>query len=324
MEKRVLGRSGIEVSPVGFGCWAIGGPCAGPSGNPIGWGEVDDAESARAIQRAVDLGVTFFDTADVYGAGHSERVLGQAIAAHRDEVTIATKWGYTFDEATRTLLGEDASVEYLHSAVRASLRRLDTDHIDLLQMHIEPPDREAAALRDACESLITDGLIRSYGWSTDDPAQAVLFAQGPGCAAVQHELSVLHDAPDMLAVAERADLASINRTVLAMGILGGRHNASTQLSGDDVRVKTPAWMVYYKDGTPVPEWLARVDAIRELLTADGRTLPQGALAWVWARSGRTIPIPGVRTVEQAEQNFGAMRHGPLTETQMSEIARVLA
>src|SRR5881409_2231960 len=92
MEMHTLGRVDIEVSPVGFGCWAIGGPFSNPAGEPLGWGEVDDEESVRAIRRAAELGVTFFDTADVYGAGHSERVLGKALAGIRDQVVIATKW----------------------------------------------------------------------------------------------------------------------------------------------------------------------------------------------------------------------------------------
>ena len=115
---RTLGRSGIEVSALGMGCWAIGGPWAEGS-QPLGWGEVDDDESVRAIRRALDLGVTLFDTADTYGAGHSERVLGRALAGRRDEAVIATKWGCTFDEATRQATGEDASPAYLRRAVAA-------------------------------------------------------------------------------------------------------------------------------------------------------------------------------------------------------------
>src|SRR5919198_3659664 len=112
MATRTLGRSGIQVSPMGFGCWAIGGPFwAGEQ--PLGWGEVDDEESVRALRRALELGITFFDTANVYGAGHSERVLGRALAGRRDEVVVATKFGNTFDESTRTITGSDASPSYI-------------------------------------------------------------------------------------------------------------------------------------------------------------------------------------------------------------------
>src|SRR5262245_30890654 len=105
---RSLGRSGIEVSAVGLGCWAIGGPFY-RDGGPVGWGEVDDDESIRAIHRALDLGATFFDTSNVYGAGHSERVLGRALAGRRDDVAIATKFGNVFDETTLHITGADAS-----------------------------------------------------------------------------------------------------------------------------------------------------------------------------------------------------------------------
>jgi aryl-alcohol dehydrogenase-like predicted oxidoreductase len=115
---RPLGRSGIEVSALGFGCWAIGGPWSNTSGEPLGWGEVDDDESVAAIRRALELGVTFFDTADVYGAGHSERVLARALAGRRDEVVLATKWGNVFDEQAKTLTGEDDSAEYVRSRCR--------------------------------------------------------------------------------------------------------------------------------------------------------------------------------------------------------------
>ena len=114
---RVLGRSGIAVSGLGMGCWAIGGP-AWRDGKPIGWGNVDDAESVRAIHRALDLGVTLFDTADIYGAGHSERILGQALAGRRHQGVIASKFGQLFDEGTRQAIGRDASPAHIRQRVR--------------------------------------------------------------------------------------------------------------------------------------------------------------------------------------------------------------
>ncbi len=150
---RVLGRGGIEVSEVGFGCWAIGGPAIS-DGMADGWGDVDDEESVAALRRGLELGVTFFDTADVYGAGHSEQVLGRALAGHRDEVVIATKFGYTFDAGRRVIAGEDTSPGYIRRACQASLRRLGTDRIDLYQLHVGdlPP---AGRWR---------SLARSTGW----------------------------------------------------------------------------------------------------------------------------------------------------------------
>ncbi|MEW2074063.1 aldo/keto reductase [Streptomyces sp. NPDC012403] len=323
---RTLGRSGIEVSAVGFGCWAIGGEWQDATGQPLGWGKVDDEESTRAIRRALDLGVTFFDTADVYGTGHSEYVLGRALGRRRDEAVVATKWGNVFDPDSRTLTGGDDSPEHLRRALTASLRRLGTDHVDLYQLHLADADPERAArLRDACEELVAQGLIRAYGWSTDDPARAAVFAKGPHCTAVQHALNVLTDAPEMLRLCEEADLASVNRSPLAMGLLTGKHSGRRTLEAGDIRSRPPAWLRGFGAGSGAdPEWLARVDALRDVLTSDGRTLAQGALAWLWARSPRTVPIPGFRSVAQAEENAGALEKGALTGAQMAEVERILA
>jgi aryl-alcohol dehydrogenase-like predicted oxidoreductase len=271
---RILGRSSIDVSDIGFGCWAIGGSYT-MDGKPDGWGDADDDESVAALRRALELGITFFDTADVYGAGHSEKVLGQALAAHRDEVVLATKFGYTFDTGQRAITGQDASPGYIRQACRASLRRLGTDRIDLYQLHIgDLPPGQAPEVLGALEQLVADGLIRAYGWSTDDPQRAAVFADGAHCAAIQHELNVLTGAPGMLMVCDSLDLASVNRSPLAMGLLSGKYGPASQLPADDVRAAQP-WVDYFTDGRPAPRWLARLDAIREVLASGGRTLAPG-------------------------------------------------
>ena len=322
---RTLGRSGIDVSALGFGCWAIGGEWQDASGQPLGWGKVDDEETVRAVRRALDLGVTFFDTADTYGAGHSERVLGRALGKRRDDVVLATKWGNVFDEDTRTLTGSDDSPEYARRALTASLERLGTDHVDLYQLHLSDADlARAAQLRDQCEEFVREGLIRAYAWSTDDPARAAVFAEGEHCAAVQHAANVLQDAPEMFALCEELGLASINRSPLAMGLLTGKQATGRALEAGDIRNTPPAWMQGFKQGDGADEdYVARVEALREILTSEGRTPAQGALAWLWARSPRTVPIPGFRSVAQAEQNAGAIAKGPLTAGQLAEVDRVL-
>ncbi|MEV4116101.1 aldo/keto reductase [Nonomuraea sp. NPDC049695] len=311
------------MSAIGFGAWAIGGPFMA-RGKPAGWGQVDDEESVAAVHRALDLGVTFFDTADVYGTGHSERVLGRALSGRWDEVVIATKFGLTFDAATRALTGQDISPGYIRQACRASLERLGTDHIDLYQLHVaDAPMEQVDEMVATLEGLVDEGLIRAYGWSTDDPERVAAFAKGPHCAAVQHNLNVLHDAPAMLAVCDTHELASVNRGPLAMGLLTGKYGPDSRLPMDDVRGDSPAWMTFFKDGRPAPEFLAMLDAIRDVLTSGGRTLAQGALGWLLARSGRTVPIPGIKTVGQAEQNAGALLHGPLEAAQLAQIDEVL-
>lgn len=322
--KRTLGRSGIQVSAMGLGCWAIGGPCWRGE-TPVGWGKVDDEESVRAIHRALDLGITFFDTADVYGAGHSERVLGRALAGRRGKVVIATKFGNTFDKASKQITGAGASPEYIRQACEASLQRLNTDYIDLYQFHQGGYDPERAGeVRDVLERLVVEGKVRCYGWSTDDPERARIFAGGANCATVQHQMNVLNDNSAMIALCEELDLGSINRGPLAMGLLSGKYKADSKLALDDVRgEKSPSWMRYFKDGKPNPEWLEKVNAVRDLLTSGGRTLVQGALAWLWARSDKTAPIPGFKTVAQIEENCAAMQFGPLDAAQMNQIDTLL-
>ncbi|HWL43405.1 MAG TPA: aldo/keto reductase [Ilumatobacter sp.] len=326
---RPLGRSGIEVSALGMGCWAIGGPWTF-NGGPAGWSEVDDDESVRAIRRAIELGVTFFDTAANYGAGRSERVLARAIAGRRDEVVIATKFGYAVDEPRRDVVHYDADendsdvAARLRDDVLASLRRLDTDYIDLYQLHVWGLEiGRALAVREVLEQLVVEGVIRTYGWSTDRADAIETFAAGPPCAAAQQRLSVLdEDGFELLALCERRGLASIVRGPLGMGLLTGKFSPTTQFADDDQR-SIATWHPGFRNGRPTAEWLDRLAAVRDALTAAGHTLAQGALAWLWARSPNTIPIPGFRTVAQVEENCGALALGPLPADQMAEIDRIL-
>jgi aryl-alcohol dehydrogenase-like predicted oxidoreductase len=321
--QRKLGRSGIEVSAMGFGAWAIGGPWT-IFGSPAGWGEVDDDESVQAIHAALEAGITFFDTAANYGAGHSERILARALAGRRDEVVIATKFGYAVFEDERAVGAYDGDtkqsdvVSRLAADCEASLRRLNIDTIDLYQFHINefPPER-AGEVRDALEDLVKAGKIRAYAWSTDNPDGARVFAQGEHCTAVQHNMNVIHDSPAVLAVCDAFNLASINRGPLGMGLLTGKYTKDTTWATNDVR--TGEW--FQRDFLgPIMD---NLPAIREVLTSSGRTLAQGALAWLWARSPHTIPIPGIRTVKQAQENAAAMDFGPLTADQMQAIESLL-
>ena len=312
--KRTLGKSGIEVSAMGLGCWAIGGAWIDANGQSVGWGKVDDRESIRAIHRALDLGVTLFDTSNNYGCGHSETILGQALMGQRHNVVIATKFGYTFNEQTRQLIGSDASPDHIRWACEQSLRRLGTDHIDLYQFHIYdyPPD-EAIAVRDVLEQLVEEGKIRWYGWSTNSVERARVFADGPHCTAIQHSFSLVNGSPEMIALCKEHKLASINRGPLAMGILTGKLNAETQFPVDDIR---HTWNL--KEGQ-IAGFLQTLDRVRGTLTSDKRTLAQAALGWLWAYDPIMVPIPGFKTVQQVEENVGAMPCGPLTDHQMQEI-----
>lgn len=317
MLKRLLGRSGIEVSALGLGCWAIGGPFW-KHGMPVGWGEVDDAASVRAIHRALDLGVTLFDTADVYGCGHSERVLGQALAGRRGKVIIATKFGQVFIEETRQAIGYDTTPEHIRRACEASLRRLHTDTIDLYQLHVKQvAPAQAVLVRETLEALVSEGKVRFYGWSTDDPESARLFAEDPHCVAIQQQLNIFEGNAGTLAVCEQLNLASINRGPLAMGLLTGKFTTGTRIPPDDVRTRRPGLQEDRANR------LRKLEKIRHVLTQGGRTLAQAALGWLWARSDCTLPIPGFKRAVQVEENIGAASFGPLSPGQMQEIAALL-
>lgn len=320
MNNRTLGRSNIEVSPLGMGCWAIGGLWQWLDG-PGGWGEVDDSESIRTIQHILDSGVNFFDTAANYGAGHSERILGQALAGRRQQAVIATKFGFNVNEAGKRVTRyeqDETVIKNVRAECEASLRRLNTDYIDLYQLHVwDYPVPLALKLQEALEGLVQEGKIRCYGWSTDSVESARAFAGRDHCAAIQHDLNVVLDAPEMLALCEELNLASVNRSPLARGALTGKYRKDSTFAENDVR-RDPWSREHFF--TPTFE---KLDALRDILTSGGRTLTQGALAWIWGRSPMTVPIPGFKTVKQVEENCKAMDFGPLTPAQMHEIDQIL-
>lgn len=320
MFKRSLGRSNLEVSAMGMGCWAIGGPWEWLNGDssksPTGWGNTDDEESVRAIHSALDHGINFFDTAANYGTGHSERILGRALEGKRDQVVIATKFGYNVNEVEKIVTPyRDDPLVHVRADCEASLRRLNTEVIDLYQLHVgNYPIENVPAMIELLETLVSDGKIRYYGWSTDSVRPAILFAAGKHCAAIQHDLNVILDAPLMLKmVCDKLSVASINRSPLARGALSGKYSKETVFPQNDVRM-----VPWSRDHFFLPT-LDKLDKIRDILTSNGRTLVQGALAWIWARSEKTIPIPGFKTVAQVEENAKALELGPLTPDQMKEI-----
>jgi aryl-alcohol dehydrogenase-like predicted oxidoreductase len=315
--KRVLGRSGIEVSALGLGCWAIGG-AVWRDQKPFGSAGTDDGESLRALHRALDLGINFFDTANSYGAGHSERLMGKAFEGRRDEVVIATKFGFSFDEEARTIGPERYDPESVRSDCEASLRRLRTNRIDLYQFHIKRCDPSmAVSLREVLEGLVDAGMIRSYGWSTNFPENAAIFAEGARCTAIQQSFSVFGGTEETLAFCEKRNLASILRGPLEKGLLSGKFSPDTTFPSDDIR---HSWNM--KDDSH-SEQLRKMAAIRDVLSSGGRTAAQGALCWLWAKSPVMIPIPGFRTVVQVEENAGAMSFGPLSDAEMEEIDGLL-
>jgi len=296
------------VSVVGLGTWQLGAD----------WGDVSEADALAVLDAAAEAGVTFFDTADVYGCGHSEKLIAEALGDVRDDIVIASKAGYTYVEETREAPGENGDPEYIRWACDESLRRLNTDRIDLYQFHLGGYDlAKADDVLAVFEELVAAGKVRAIGWSTDDPERAALFAKSPHCKAIQQHFNVFGGNADVLALCEDKGLASIVRGPLGMGLLTGKFDQDSSLPEDDVR---HGWN--FRTGDQA-ESLRRLDAIRDVLTSGGRTLAQGALGWLWARSEAFVPIPGFKTVAQVEENAGALQHGPLAPAQLDEIAAIL-
>jgi aryl-alcohol dehydrogenase-like predicted oxidoreductase len=321
--KRILGKSGIEVSAMGLGCWAIGGHFE-LFGKADGWGAVDDNESIQAIRKAIDLGITFFDTADVYGAGHSEEVLGKALKGIRDKVVIASKFGYTFDPIAKKAEGLKYDPEYIKNACHESLRRLGTDYIDLYLLHIgDLAKEEAGGVMETLEELKNEGLIRSYGWSADDCDRAAAYAGRANFTAVEYDFNIFLNADELIKVCEENNLASIIRSPLAMGLLSGKFTETSKLPADDVRGAGHDWVRYFKDAKPKEEFLKKLDCVKEILQSGGRSLVQGALSYIWGKSETMIPIPGFKCICQVEENAKAMEFGAFSRDIVEEIECLL-
>ncbi|GJQ37224.1 MAG: oxidoreductase [Anaerolineaceae bacterium] len=323
MLKRVLGKSKLEVSALGMGCWAIGGPWTwdqpGEEPYPAGWGSTDDEESIRAVHAAIDLGVNFFDTAANYGAGHSEVVLGRALKGKRDTVVIATKFGHIVNEEKKTVYGDSALImKNVRSDVENSLRWLQTDYIDIYQLHDGGYDPKLAVeLRGILEELVSSSRIRWYGWSTDLVDNARVFAVGEHCTSIQFRLNAIYDNPDIRKLCADFDLAGINKDPLNRGVLTGKFNTGSKFPDNDIRSRADF---------SSPEFAKRlqlVDELRDTLTSNGRTMAQGALAYIWALDDRMVPIPGFKSVKQVEDNARAMEFGPLTEAQVKEVRSIV-
>ena len=324
MLKRKLGKSDLEVSVLGMGCWAIGGPWTwaqpGEDSFPAGWGQMDDAESIRAIQTAVDLGITLFDTAANYGAGRSEVVLGKGLAGQRDKVVIATKFGHIVNEAAKTVYGDNEQIlKNVRQDVENSLRRLQTEYIDVYQLHEAGYDPELAlTLREELEALVTEGKIRWYGWSTDLVDRARVFADGPHCTAIQFRLNAIFDNADMRRLCETFNLAGLNKDPLNNGLLTGKYTSSSTFPKDDLRSQ-----ISFEEERIVRR-LKTAEALHEVFTANGRSMAQGAICDMWGLDEGMIPIPSFNKVKQVEDNAGAMAFGPMSAEEVAQVQAIVA
>ena len=307
------------ISPLGLGCWPIGGAMFSADGQTLGYANANDKESIQAIQAAVANGITLFDTAAAYGAGHSERLLAKALKG-RSDVQIVTKIGIGIDEKTKQLCGDEVLPEQVQPAIDRCCKRLERETIDVVLLHQNGlPVAQAKPLFDEMENARQAGKVRSFGWSTDFTDSALAMAQAPGFVAVEHAMNVLCDAPRMQSALHEHGLHALIRSPLAMGLLSGKYDTDTRMDTKDIRSTSQMWLQYFRESKPNPEFLNRFNAIRELLQTAGRTPVQGALGWLWAKHQNNIPIPGARTVAQVEGLAAALAFGALPGDVANEI-----
>ncbi len=308
MKYRALGTSGLTVSEIGFGAWGIGGRSAGETS----YGATDDNRSRAALARALDRGITFYDTAPAYGDGHSEALIGQAFGGKRDRVVIATKAG--LDSFTTP---PDFSPAALRRSLEGSLARLKSDYVDLFQLHNPPPDLFVTApeSHDELEALVREGKARAFGVSVKSPEEAMtVLAQHP-IASVQVNLNML----DIRAVdsglfeaASHAGTGIIARTPLSFGFLSGAVTADTKFPEGDHRRR---W-----SRAQLARWVEGAEAMHEAAAVPlDHSRSEAALRFCLSFPAVSAVIPGILTPEEADENAAASDRGPLTDTARERI-----
>lgn len=298
MQYRSLGKTGITVSAIGFGGWAIGGPVEA-SGAPLGWGRTSDEESLGAIRRAREAGVTFFDTADSYGFGRSESLLGIVLSRYRQDVVIATKFG-----VVRTSSGElrkDFSKKHIFIAVDGSLKRLRTDYIDLYQAHNPTlADLRREEIQEAMEMLQDVGKIRFWGISVSAPEEGIEIVRRGWAHTLQVLYNILNQAPadELFPLAKEKGYGIIARVPLASGLLTGKFRLDTVFSADDIRQN-------FLTTKRLQEAIERVDEAKAVIGGSARSLTEAALQFVLSNEAVSTTVPGARNARQVEMNVAA-------------------
>jgi aryl-alcohol dehydrogenase-like predicted oxidoreductase len=315
MNSRAFGKTGWRVNEVGLGCWEFGGAIQ-LDGKPDGHVGVTDGESLATLRRAVELGVNFFDTADMYGWGHSEELVGRALKPHRDRLFIASKVGFWHDADGKRTYGE--SKDSILQACEASLRRLQTDRIDLYQCHLWRTERWPEFL-EAFEALHRQGKIRGFGVSTNDFDMLQRFNERGSLASVQANYNLLdrHAERDLLPYCRQHGIAFIARGPLAMGRLSGKYSRDSRFDANDIRNK---WLE--GDGRQeFEQQIAIVDRLKPVAVKAGLTMVQLALGYILSRPDVSVLIPGAKNRSQLEHNVSA---GALTSETLAAIEKALA
>ncbi|OLF16289.1 aldo/keto reductase [Actinophytocola xanthii] len=314
MEHRVLGRTGREVSVVGLGCWQLGAD----------WGRVDEADALAVLHAAVDSGVTFLDTADVYGDGRSERLIGRFLAERPDAgVVVATKCGRRADPH----VPEAFTRENLRAWTDRSRANLGVDRLDLVQLHCPPtPVFSTDEVFDALDELVDEGALAAYGVSVETCAEALTAIARPGVASVQIILNVFRRKPleRVLPAAQQAGVGIIARVPLASGLLSGRYDENTTFGADDHRTYNRHGEAFDVGETfsGVP-FEVGVSAAREVTGLAGEAGTAAlALRWVLDQPGVSVVIPGARDAGQARANAAAADLAPLSAQTQAALRRL--
>ena len=308
---RTLGKSGIDVTAIGLGLWAVRGDQ---------WGAVDDRATLDTIDAALDAGVTFFDTADVYGDGHSEELLGQAMQGRRDRFIVASKIGWKgFDDTRRTTAYD--TVEKLVAGVESSLRRLQTDYLDIIQSHISYREPTMEIFVEGFQRLQRDGKVRAYGLSTSDFEYLQAFNADGGCATLQIDYSILNRTPekDVFPYCQTHNIGVIVRGPLAMGLLTGKFSQDTVFEENDFRRN---WQTDPDQNAIFRHDLKVVERLQPL-ASEARTMAQLALQFVLAHPAVSTVIPGAKTPAQLRDNLGALAAPELTPAEMIRINEIV-
>ncbi|HSI52817.1 aldo/keto reductase [Ideonella sp.] len=314
MQYRELGRTGWQVSTISFGAWAIGGT----------WGEVNDDESMAALHRALDLGINFFDTADVYGDGHSERLIARLRQERSEPFYVATKAGRRLSPHVT----EGYNRENLTAFVERSLRNLNAEAIDLLQLHCPPtPVYYLPEVFGVLDDLVRAGKLRHYGVSVEKVEEALKAIEFPGVQAVQIIYNIFRQRPAELLFRETLArrVGILARVPLSSGLLSGGVTRQTQFAADDHRSFNREGAAFDKgetfSGLDFDSGLAAVEALRPLVPA-GQTLAQFALRWILMQQAVTCAIPGGRRPSQVEDNVRAADLPPLPDAAMQAVTRI--
>lgn len=310
MRYRQLGATGIKVSEIGFGAWGIGGNNNGA----VAYGPVDAAEAKLALLAAVDAGVTLFDTADFYGFGHSESVLGETLKPHRSRVVLATKCGM-LDAAGN----QDFSPQHMHRALESSLRRLQTDYVDLYQLHSPPIDlvTRGGEILATLEAMRQSGEIRAYGISVRSPEDGLVAVRDLGFDCLQTNFNLIDQRAldsGLLNLCEANGASIIARTPLVFGFLTGQYAATDNFAPDDHRRRwTPEQRA---------QWAAAPKLFEPLIAGEPQTPSQFALRFCLSFPAVSATIPGMLIRQHVAENTAASDLGPLPAATREQVVAI--